>query len=433
MNEGMSEFSLSKKNRIFGIIALILSGESMFFLPFVIQRVFRGTYLEVFEITNTELGFYFSAYGIIALFSYISGGPLADRFSPSKLISFSLAITALSGFFLYVEPTKFVLRILYIFWGFSTLLLFWSPLLRTTRILAGNRQGRGFGLLEGGRGMISALVSYFAVDIFIRFAGGSMDELEAEERTMAFKNVILFFSSFTLSVAVFAYFSLKPIDKIEYDRKSNLNWDKVKYLLKMPAIWLQALIIICAYSGYKVSDYFNTVAQEFLGYSEQEASRFTSLALWIRPLSAIVFGLIADYIRPSKMIMFCFFLLAVGGLSLSYNVFNLNIYYFILFTVSSVAIAVYALRGLYFSVMKEGSIPLVVTGTAIGLASLIGYLPDIFMGPVSGYIVDANPGEHGLQNLFLFVSILAVLGFLVTFVFRRMTRTHSNTKHSVIP
>lgn len=46
---------------------LILAGEAIFILPFVLARVFRPTLLEVFEITNFELGMYFSAYGIVAM------------------------------------------------------------------------------------------------------------------------------------------------------------------------------------------------------------------------------------------------------------------------------------------------------------------------------------------------------------------------------
>jgi hypothetical protein len=59
---------------------LILGGEAVFILPFVLQRTFRPTFLETFAITNTQLGSCFSVYGIVALFSYLFGGPLAGNF-----------------------------------------------------------------------------------------------------------------------------------------------------------------------------------------------------------------------------------------------------------------------------------------------------------------------------------------------------------------
>ena len=71
---------MTQKKSIYGLILLILAGEAAFFLPFVIQRVFRPTFLDVFGLTNYQLGICFSVYGLVALFSYFFGGTLADRF-----------------------------------------------------------------------------------------------------------------------------------------------------------------------------------------------------------------------------------------------------------------------------------------------------------------------------------------------------------------
>ena len=109
---------------------LILAGEAIFILPFVLARVFRPTLLEVFEITNFELGMYFSAYGIVAMVSYLLGGPLADRFRASRLISFALAATAAGGLYLSTIPNPAQMRLLYCFWGMTTILLFWAAFSR---------------------------------------------------------------------------------------------------------------------------------------------------------------------------------------------------------------------------------------------------------------------------------------------------------------
>jgi len=52
--------NIKEKKRISTLISLIIAGEAVFFLPFVLARIFRPTLLVVFEITNTELGTYFS-------------------------------------------------------------------------------------------------------------------------------------------------------------------------------------------------------------------------------------------------------------------------------------------------------------------------------------------------------------------------------------
>ena len=77
----MSGISKPKTNPLF-IILLILSGEAIFMLPFVLARIFRPSFLSAFELTNTELGSCFSVYGIVALIAYFFGGLIADRVNP---------------------------------------------------------------------------------------------------------------------------------------------------------------------------------------------------------------------------------------------------------------------------------------------------------------------------------------------------------------
>lgn len=58
----MAEATTAPKapSRLAILIPLILAGEAVFFLPFVIPRIFRPTLLEVFAIDNLTLGSYFS-------------------------------------------------------------------------------------------------------------------------------------------------------------------------------------------------------------------------------------------------------------------------------------------------------------------------------------------------------------------------------------
>ena len=71
----------------------------------MLARVFRPTFLDVFNLSNLELGTLFSTYGIVAFLSYIFGGVLADKFSPKKLLSFSLIFTSLGGFYMMSYPS----------------------------------------------------------------------------------------------------------------------------------------------------------------------------------------------------------------------------------------------------------------------------------------------------------------------------------------
>jgi len=70
--------------------------------------------------------------------------------------------------------------------------------------------------------------------------------------------------------------------------------------------------------------------------------------------------------------------------------------------------------------MEKGQIPLVLTGTAVGLISLVGYTPDIFIGPIIGYFLDESPGAVGHQQVFWMLAIFSFVGGLAAWYYFRL-------------
>ena len=71
---------------------------------------------------------------------------------------------------------------------------------------------------------------------------------------------------------------------------------------------------------------------------------------------------------------------------------------------------VYALRALYFALLEQTHVPRALTGTAVGVISLVGYTPDIFYNMIAGRLLDATPGIGGHQHYFLLLTGLAIIG-----------------------
>ena len=156
---------------------------------------FRPTFLEVFNLNNLELGSLFSVYGTVALLSYVYGGVISDRFQPKKLIAYSLFFTALGGIVLSTYPSYFILKILYGYWGFTTVFLFWGAMIKATRVWGGSdNQGKAFAFLDGGRGLVAASMGSLGVLIFSFFLTNDIDSSNLSERKEAFRYVILFSS-----------------------------------------------------------------------------------------------------------------------------------------------------------------------------------------------------------------------------------------------
>ena len=64
-------------------------------------------------------------------------------------------------------------------------------------------------------------------------------------------------------------------------------------------------------------------------------------------------------------------------------------------------------------------VPTAVTGTAVGLVSVLGYTPDIFVSYTGGVLLDNSPGLTGHQHYFLFLAAFAAIGLLVSYTLMR--------------
>ena len=414
------------KQPIYVIILLILSGEAVFILPFVLVRIFRPTFLEVFDINNLQLGTCFSIYGIVALFSYIFGGPLADKFHPRFLISVSLILTAIGGIYLSTYPDYSHLKYLYGFWGFTTIFLFWSALIKATRIWGGTKkQGMAFGFLDGGRGLVAAVFGTVGILIFSLFIDVDISETSLIERKEAFSYVIFYSSVIVSIIGILSFYLLKPLQVNETLSKQNssiLTISNFKQIMKIPSVWLLMIIILCAYVGYKVTDIFSLYAKDVMLYDDIESAKVGTSLLYMRPVIGVVIGLLADKTRASLWIIIGFFLTLITSLIFATGKISEHSTLLFGLSIGLMALGVYSVRVLYFATMQEGKIPLALTGTAVGFISIVGYTPDIFSGPMIGVLLDNSPGELGHQHVFLVLAGFTVIGLITSMVFYRISK-----------
>ena len=122
------------------------------------------------------------------------------------------------------------------------------------------------------------------------------------------------------------------------------------------------------------------------------------------------------------MTLISFILIAAGSTILASGSIAAGVEVFFMLAVVGTSLGIFALRGLYFAIMKEGRIPLAITGSAVGFVSLLGYTPDVFMGPLMGWLLDRSPGAVGHQHVFWVVTGFALVGILASALFQRLTR-----------
>ncbi|QDU54219.1 MFS transporter [Aeoliella mucimassa] len=420
---------LSPARRAAVLTTLIVAGESIFFLPFLLPRTFRPTLLEVFELTNLQLGTAQAAYGIVAVVAYALGGPLADVFKPRTQMAIALATTALGGAMLWQIPSLTSLKVLYAYWGFTTIALFWAALMKATRELGGKMsQGTAFGVLDGGRGLLAVAISTVLVWVYASLLPSDVAAATLAERTLAFQWVIGITATCCLLAGLLVLVVIPKQMTAENDTVSEGTLAErmeqarlgIARVLAMPSVWLQAAIIVAAYAAFKATADFSLYATQVLGADEVQAAKLYNLSLWMRPIAAIGFGVLADRLKASYLVIVCFALVLFGSIGLAGQAWGADTYTLFMVNVISVSIGAYALRGLYFAIMEEAKIPLLLTGRAVGLASVVGYTPEIFMAPFIGYLTDSWPGRVGHHYVYLSVMAFALLGIVAGVLFRRV-------------
>lgn len=389
-------------NRWLIMTVLSLSGGIIFLLPFLFEVYYRPLG-DALNLTNTELGGLFSVFGFTSMISYFPGGWLADRMSAKKLMTASLIATGAGGLWFATLPAYEIVLAIHAFWGFSIVLLFWSAMIKATRNWApADEQCRAFGVLETIRGVGEAL-THSGLLIFFAWLGSD---------GQALSSVIALLSCIIIALGIASWFVIEDGSRDGAPAVQKIGWHEILTVLKMPVIWQISIVIICAYCAYWGSFQFTPYATDVFMTTAVVAGAISIGRMWLKPLTALVAGLLADRFGTSFSVS-----VLLGVLVVSFTGFALipgdpSKLIIVLVNLAIAATAVFALRGIYFALLEEGGIPLAVTGTAGGIVSAIGFTPDIFMPLFFGVITDAYPGATGYQYFYLSVAGICAIGLV---------------------
>ena len=388
------------------MMVLSLSGGIIFFLPFLQELYYRPLAVAL-QLNNAQIGSLLSVFGITSLLCYVPGGWLADRFSPRLLLSSSLISTGLSGFYFSTFPSYPISLLLHGFWGITITLMFWCAMLRVTRHWgAANGQGQAYGALEMGRGIGEALSAAATLALFAYLGSDAV----------ALKAVIGLFSAIILGLGIASIFVLRKDsggDLVE-SRSTDVNFDTVRAALGMPEVWLISAIVLSGYCAYWGTLRLTSYATDVFLLSVTLAALLSSLKLWVKPFAALGAGVLADKLGVTQVIVTLFIILLLGFLSFAFLPGTTGWIPVMVLNLILVSMAVFGLRGVYFALVHESGVPFEVTGVAIGVISMIGLSPDIFMPLLGGMLLDTYQGAEGYQYFFLCVSGLCCLGIIAT-------------------
>jgi MFS family permease len=281
------------------------------------------------------------------------------------------------------------------------------------------KQLRAFAYLDGGRGLIAALLGTLGVAVFGSMLTEGIDKVDVNGKRDAFELVIQIISTIVVIVGLLCLIFLKSKDNSDEGISDKIGLAQLSEVLKIPSVWYLMVIILCAYFAYKVTDIASLYANEVMKYDEIQSANLATFLLFMRPVVGLAIGLLASSIKSTKFLIISFALVIFGSAIFSSGVNSPSSNMLFLVSVIILAVGTYSVRTLYFAVLQKGKIPLYYTGTAVGLISFIGYTPDIFAGPLMGVLLDDNPGEYGHQLVFLVLGIFSIIGLIAAIGFWR--------------
>ncbi|MEG0051436.1 MAG: MFS transporter [Terrisporobacter sp.] len=401
---------MEKLKKYMALIALSLSGGSIYLLPYL-KYIFYDQMISVMEITNTQMGTMVSMYAVGCMCLYIPGGILADKFSAKKSLIISLILTAILTIAYGVTLDYKLSMIIWLLLSATTAFVFWTSLMKAIGQIGGEEeQGRMYGIYYAGNGLTQAICNSIALTVFSKFDNPQVG-LKMAVFTMAAANI---FS------AVMVYFFIEDTKKDKTESLSSEQFDlsMAKKIVKMPIVWLVSFAILCSYSVFTTSTYFTPYLTEVVGVSEEMSSiiaiiRSNLFLVVCAPLG----GYIADKLKyTSKWFVIgntlnaiFFFLIVIAPKS------SQMILIFLTLIPSALGYMVY---GVAFSIVGECKFPVFITGTVIGLASIIGYLPDFYMHNICGVLLD-KMGSNGYNYIFLLLGVICSIGALLSYMIRK--------------
>ncbi|WP_172145086.1 MULTISPECIES: MFS transporter [Pseudomonas] len=387
-------------------LVLIIGGGTIYKLA-NLKDAFYVPMQEFMGLSHTEIGTLLSANAIIATALFVVGGMLADRFDTRKLIPLGLIGTGSLGLYLATFPGFNMLLIVFSLFAICADCIYWPSLLKAIRNLGDdNEQGRMFGFLEGGRGVVDTLVAFSALGVFVVMGSGET----------GLKSAILFYSLIDIFAGVLTWFLLSG-GKTQPAVQQGAGLCGLLEAIRVPGIWLVSFNVFMVYIVYCGLTYFIPYLKDMYELPVALVGAYGIInQYFLKVLGGPAGGYMADkrLKSSSRYLKWAFLaLLPIMAVIMLIPKGNSFIYAGMAATLSF-ALIVFTMRGVFWAPMSEVGIAPRITGSAFGIGCLIGYAPGMFAYVIYGSILDHFPGQQGYDYVFSLMSILAVIGFLVS-------------------
>ena len=427
MKKLIDKAGFSDKNQFFGFLAVVMSGQIIYSCFEAFKGTFYNVLLEVLGITNTQMGMLFSLIGI-AIFFYIPGGWINNRFSVRSILITSLVSRMLSIFIIvFFAPSFKVLSVIATIWGITDA-IFWPAVLNGVTMTTGeHNKALGFGLLESIRRAAEMGMNLLLVGVMAAFGGAAI----------IFKGGMLVYNLLTIPL-VFFVLKYVPKNEIKVSENENKNTAALKgliHIFKMPTVWMASFTALSVYWSYINLIYTVPYLQAVFNISQAQASIFGIINTGAMGVVAgLISGTISDYVfKSSSKMMFASLILTVITLGLTMvmpktqNMLMINIILLMLFSFS-----IFLSKGIILAPITEANVPKEYVGASMSVGSFAAYAPVFWVYGLNGKIIDKYEPIIAYQKIFTIGIVVALVGIVCAFILMMINKNTNKLKDEKI-
>ena len=407
----------SKSNRgkkILTLILMIVSLNTIYVLPYLSYSYYTPL-MEAMNLVGREAdyGRLLNFYGIANVILYLPGGWVADKFDAKKLLVFSMISTGVLGLWEATFPSYEMLFVIYVMFAVTTVLTYWSSSIKCINMIAdSDEQGGMFGMLEAGRGICGLAVTSLFVVLFSATGNMSM--------VVGSCGAIMILVGILLAV-------LMPKTSREGATNATLIDSLKAYgkAFKDPATYLLAGMIFCGSLIGASLSYFGPFLERICGVETNFVVAFQSYSKTIcQIVAASLAAILSTKLgRSSLPMIYAGFGLVVACGILYILPSSASIMIPAILLIILITLGMSTFRALYYATIYESSCPKNTVGSIIGIASILGFLPDTFYTSMAGGWMDKY-GDAGFKYVFLACIGAALLGLVCSFLSDRRIRKY---------
>ena len=359
--------------------------------------------------TDGQIGTILSSIGVIAVISYILGGPLADKVRSKVLLMFCCLSTAACSLAMLTFPRYEIMLVIQLALGVCALLPHWAPLCKfiTTIGKTPDQTNKIWGIYTAVVGASGGLIGLICTAI-----------LNSNDARTGMRITVLIY----VALEIFCACMFPVVDKSKHGDPVSAGGGSFKLsdivrLLRMPKVWLVFIALTCLYqTGFAFTYILPLLSNVFFVPLATVTLISTIRGNLIKIVTGPAAGTLAAKLHTSHKANLILYALSFIGMAILVVIpWGPGSIFLAMVSVAILAIAYSASNTYWTPLVVDAGIPNEWLGTATGFSCVIMTLPDTFVYKLAGNAIEAH-GSDAYRTIFTIMLGVYIVGAIANFI-----------------